>query len=189
MDALDAQLLEQVRRFDPDALRALHNQLYAPVHRYVRFKVRDPQISEDLASEVFMRVLEALKRGNVWHTAPAAWVFGIARNVVADHYRRRSKRTEVELDESLAGPGEDGLIGRVMDAEQRHALTQAMALLTDEQRDVILMRFMEELSIQDVAEVLHKTPGAVKGLQHRALRALSEAMQHISGDGLAEERR
>jgi RNA polymerase sigma-70 factor (ECF subfamily) len=63
-----------------------------------------------------------------------------------------------------------------------------MAQLTDEQRDVILMRFMEELSIQDVAEALNKTPGAVKGLQHRALRALSDAMQHISGDGLAEER-
>jgi RNA polymerase sigma-70 factor (ECF subfamily) len=74
-----------------------------------------------------------------------------------------------------------------MDAEQRQALAQAMALLTDEQRDVILMRFMEELSVQDVAEALNKTPGAVKGLQHRALRALSAAMQHFSGEGLAEE--
>lgn len=187
MQSVDTQFLEQLRRFDPQALRALHDQFYAPVYRYIRFKVRDAHSSEDLTSEVFVRVLEALKRGMVWHTTPAAWIFGIARNVVADHYRRQSRRTEVELDEGLAGPGENSLIGRIMAAEQRQALARAMALLTDEQRDVILMRFMEELSIQDVAEALHKTPGAVKGLQHRALRALAEVMGNLSEHGLAEE--
>jgi hypothetical protein len=59
MDVGDAQLLEQARRFDPDALRALHNRFYEAVYRYVHFKVRDPQASEDLASEVFVPVLEA----------------------------------------------------------------------------------------------------------------------------------
>jgi RNA polymerase sigma-70 factor (ECF subfamily) len=182
----EAQLLEQARRFDPDALRALHNRLYEPVQRYVHFKVSDPRVSEDLTSEVFLRVLEALKRGKMWKTTPDAWIFGIARNVVADHYRKTSRRSEVALDERLASPDEQNPTQTIIVAEQHEELAQAITALTDEQRDVILLRFLEGLSINDVAEVLNKTPGAVKGLQHRALRALSEAMgrpslEHVAG--------
>jgi RNA polymerase sigma-70 factor (ECF subfamily) len=182
----EAQLLEQARRFDPDALRALHNRLYEPVQRYVHFKVSDPQASEDLISEVFLRVLEALKQGKMWKTTPDAWIFGIARNVVADHYRKTSRRSEVALDERLAMSDEQNPTQRVIVAEQHEELAQAITALTDEQRDVVLLRFMEGLSINDVAEAMGKTPGAVKGLQHRALRALSEAMgrpllEHVAG--------
>lgn len=182
----EAQLLEQARRFDPDALRALHNRLYEPVQRYVHFKVSDPQASEDLTSEVFLRMLEALKKGKQWKTTPDAWIFGIARNVVADHYRKTSRRNEVVLDERLAMPDEQNPTQRVIVAEEHEELAQAITVLTDEQRDVVLLRFMEGLSINDVAEAMGKTPGAVKGLQHRALRALSEAMgrpslAHVAG--------
>ena len=172
----EEQLLERARQFDPDALRALHNRLYEPVQRYVHFKVSDPQAGEDLTSEVFLRVLEALKQGKMWKTTPDAWIFGIARNVVADHYRKTRRRSEVALDERLATPDEQDATQRIIVAEQHEELAQAITRLTDEQRDVVLLRFMEGLSINDVAEVLNKTPGAVKGLQHRALRALSEAM-------------
>lgn len=177
----DARLLEQARRFDPDALRTLHERFYEPVYRYIRIKVSDSFASQDLTSEVFVRMLEALKRGKIWHTTPDAWIFGIARNVVADHYRQKSRRPEVMLDERLTASRENGLDQQVMADEQREELTRAIGLLTDEQRDVILMRFMEGLSIKDVAEVLNKSPGAVKGLQFRAIRALSEAMKRLSG--------
>lgn len=178
----DAQLLEQAKRFDPDALRALHHRYYEPVYRYVHFKVSDPQASEDLTSEVFLRMLEALKRGKMWHTTPDAWIFGIARNVVADHYRHQSRRPQVSLDERLTVPDEKSPIQQVLSVEQREELAHAIAGLTEEQRDVVLLRFMEGLSINDVAQVLDKTPGAVKGLQHRALRALSGAMQAFSSE-------
>ena len=184
---MGSQLLEQARRFDPEALRALHNQFYEPVYRYIHFKVGDPHASEDLTSEVFVRVLEALKRGKAWRTTPDAWIFGIARNVVADHYRQKTRQVEVELDERLTTSAEKSPVEQVMVAEKYHELSQAMALLTDEQRDVVLMRFMEGLSIKAVAEALNKTPGAVKGLQYRALRALSNAMQHFSDEYAAGE--
>jgi RNA polymerase sigma-70 factor (ECF subfamily) len=183
----EAQLLEQARRFDPDALRALHNRLYEPVYRYVHFKVSDPQASEDLTSEVFLRMLEALKQGKMWNTTPDAWIFGIARNVVADHYRKASRQPEVALDERLAMPDEQNLTQRVIVAEQHEELARAINGLTDEQREVVLLRFMEGLSINDVAEILGKTPGAVKGLTHRALRALTEAMGRSSGELVAGE--
>ena len=100
----DQRLLKRAKRFNPDALATLHDRFYEPVYRYVAFKVGDRHTSEDLTCEVFLRVLEALKRGKGWHTAPNAWIFGIARNVVADHYRRG--RTEVTLDENLIAPAE-----------------------------------------------------------------------------------
>jgi RNA polymerase sigma-70 factor (ECF subfamily) len=181
----EAELLEQARRFDPDALRALHNRLYEPVYRYVHFKVSDPQASEDLTSEVFLKMLEALKQGKMWHTTPDAWVFGIARNVVADHYRKAGRRPEVALDERLAMPDEQSPTQHIIVAEQHQELARAINELTDEQRDVVLLRFMEGLSINDVAEILGKKPGAVKGLQHRALRALAEAMGRSSNELLA----
>ncbi len=183
----EALLLEQAKRFDPDALRTLHNRFYDPVYRYVHFKASDREVSEDLTSEVFLRVLEALRRGKMWHTTPDAWIFGIARNVVADHYRKGNRRTDVDLDERLRMPEEESPAQIVMAAEQHEELSQAITLLTDEQRDVILLRFVEGLSINDVAEALDKTPGAVKGLQHRALRALADAMQRGSGNKVAVE--
>jgi len=187
LDVVDVELLEQARRFDPDALRTLHNRFYESVYRYVHFKVGDTQASEDLTSDVFLRLLEALKRGKVWRTTPDAWIFGIARNVVADHYRKQTRRVEVELDERVSLSPEEGLSQRVIVDEEQEELARALALLTDEQRDVILMRFMEGLSIKDVAEVLNKTPGAVKGLQFRAVRALSEAMQRLSGEDVVKK--
>ncbi len=83
-------------------------------------------------------------------------------------------------------PDEQSPTERIVVAEQHEELAQAITTLTDEQRDVVLLRFMEGLSINDVAEVMGKTPGAVKGLQHRALRALSETMgrpslEHAAG--------
>ena len=181
----EAQLLEGARRFDPDALRTLHDRLYEPVYRYVHFKVSDPQASEDLTSEVFLRMLEALKKGKQWKTTPDAWIFGIARNVVADHYRVASRGSEVVLDEHLALPEEQSPTQHVIHAEQHQELALAISSLTDEQRDVVLLRFMEGLSINDVAEAMGKKPGAVKGLQHRALRALSEVMGASSVERVA----
>jgi RNA polymerase sigma-70 factor (ECF subfamily) len=176
---ISAQTLEGVKRFDPDALRAFHNHYYEPVYRYVHFKVSDPLSSEDLTSEVFLRVLEAVKQGKAWHAGPDAWIFGIARHVVADHYRKQGRGTEVEFDEGLAEPDERSPVERLVAAEEYRELAQAIALLTDDQRDVVLMRFMEGLSVQDVAEALRKTPGAVKLLQHRALRGLADKMKEL----------
>ncbi len=181
--SIDEQMLERVKGFDPGALSAFHNQFFAPVYRYIRFKVTDPDLSQDLTCEVFVRVLQALKQGRAWNTTPGAWVFGIARNLVADHYRRRGQRSETALDESLPLLEEDSPIEQVMMVEQREEMARAITSLTDEQRDVVLLRFMDGLSIDEVARVINKTPGAVKGLQHRALRVLSDEMQSLSGEG------
>jgi RNA polymerase sigma-70 factor (ECF subfamily) len=180
--SLDEDLLTRAQQFEPEALQTLHRQLYQPVYRYIYLKIGDANASQDLTSDVFLRMLEALKGGRGWQTTPNAWIFGIARNVVADHYRRRERRPEVELDENALPAADPGLAQTVIAAEEQTALLAAMEELTDEQRDVVFLRFMEGLSIKDVAEVMGKTEGAIKALQFRSMQALSKIMQQKGGD-------
>ena len=179
--SLDQNLLARAQQFEPEALQSLHQQFYQPVYRYIYLKIGEANISQDLTGDVFLRLLEALKRGRGWQTTPNAWIFGIARNVVADYYRRRERRPEVELDETVLPATDAGLAQTVIAAEEQAALLAAMEELTDEQRDVVFLRFMEGLSIRDVAEVMDKTEGAIKALQYRSMQALSKIMQQKGG--------
>ena len=170
-------VLIQLQQLDPAALRDFHQQFYEPVARYVQFKVGDRQTVEDLCGETFVRALEAFQRGQGWQDSARGWVMGIARNVVADHYRRSSRRSEVSLNEQITSAEEAGPVQHALRRERNQQLVDAIQQLTDEQRDVVLMRFIEGLDIQSVARALNKKPGAIKGLQFRALRALAALMR------------
>ncbi|MCK6626811.1 MAG: sigma-70 family RNA polymerase sigma factor [Anaerolineae bacterium] len=183
----DQQLLAQAKQLDPAALRALHQRFYEPVARYIGFKVGDPQTVEDLSGEVFVRVIQGLKRGQTWQDSPQGWIMGIARHVVADYYRQRERMSEVELSDGLVAAAETGPAHQAVLNERKRLLEQAIQQLGDEQRDVILLRFMEGIDIQGVAKAINKTPGAVKALQYRALRALAELMQDFSLEGALSE--
>jgi RNA polymerase sigma-70 factor (ECF subfamily) len=178
----DEELLSRAKQLDPEALRQLHQRFYEPVVRYIRFKVGDSQTTEDLSGEVFVRILEGLKRGLAWQDSPQGWVMGVARHVVADFYRKRERLTEVKLSDQVEAAAESDPSYRSLLSDQKQRLVTAIQQLTTEQRDVILMRFMEGINIEGVAEAINKSPGAVKGLQYRAIRALAELMQDRSPD-------
>lgn len=182
----DEQLLSQAKQLHPEALRALHQRFYESVARYIQFKVGDPQTVEDLAGEVFVRVLEGLRRGQAWRDSPQGWVMGIARHVVADYYRRKERMNEVMLTDSLASAEESDPVHQFMRTERQQQLGQALQQLTDEQRDVVLLRFREGIDIKGVAQAINKSPSAVKSLQARALQALARIMQDLSVEGARE---
>jgi len=172
----DKQLLAKAKQLDPIALEMLHQRFYEPVARYIQFKVSDIQTAEDLSSEVFVRVLDGLKQGRSWKTSAKGWIMGIAHHVVVDHYRHKERIQEVILTETLSDSEENNPSYQFMVGERKRALMQAIDHLTDEQRDVILMRFIEGINIEGVAEALQKSPGAVKGLQYRAMRVLAKKL-------------
>lgn len=180
----DEQLLAQAKQLEPAALRALHEQFYESVARYIQFKVGNFQTVEDLSGEVFVRVIEGLRKGQGWRDSPKGWIMGIARHVVTDYYRKKERMTEVKLSEELASAENDSPFHQAVLNERKQQLMQAINQLTDEQRDVILMRFIEGIDIHGVAKALNKTPGAVKGLQYRAVRALAEIMQGLAVESL-----
>ena len=105
---------------------------------------------------------------------------GIARNVVVDHYRQQTKAPETSLPETLPTSEESDPMFQAVLSERKQKLRQAMTILTEDQREIVTLRFLKGLNIRDVATATGKTPGAVKALQHRALRILADRLQQLN---------
>jgi RNA polymerase sigma-70 factor, ECF subfamily len=168
----ETELLTRAQQFDTEALGQIHDLYYRPVYRYIFIRVGDHETAEDLASDVFERLLHSLRRRTAPQSSLRGWLFGVAANVVNDHHRRSYRAPQVTLDAELASSagGPDDIVEDRMAHED---LQQAVTDLTDEQQHVIALRFGHELPIQDVARLLGKTEGAVKQLQARAIAALA----------------
>lgn len=168
-------LLAQAHALDTDALANIHDLYYGPIFRYVAFRVHDRDIAEDLTSEVFMRFLSALRNQSAPQRTLRGWLYSVAAHVVADHHRGNYRVPHSELDESLVsrepGPAEVAEVALV-----REDLRRALGDLTEEQQNVIALRFGYELPIQEVARTMGKTEGAIKQLQARAIAALARKM-------------
>lgn len=168
-------LLARARKLDPDALVAVHDAYYAPIFRYISFRVGERATAEDLTGEVFTRFLAALRDRSAPQNTLRGWLYGVAARVVSDYHRQHYRAPQVELDESLAsrdaGPAET-----VEAMLTREDLKQAMRELTEEQQNVIALRFGFDMPIQEVARTMGKTEGAIKQLQARAIAALARKM-------------
>jgi RNA polymerase sigma-70 factor (ECF subfamily) len=171
----ELELLARARALDNDALAQIHDAYYAPIFRYVAFRVGDRDTADDLTSEVFTRFLASLRTHHAPSSTLRGWLYGVASNVVSDHRRKQHRGPSLGLDETIASRE----IGPVEAAEAvlaREDLRRAVADLTEEQQNVIALRFGYELPIQEVARTLGKTEGAIKQLQARAVAALARKM-------------
>ncbi len=131
--------------------------------------------SEDLASDVMLKMLESIHKYKFQGLPFSAWVFRIARNRIIDLHRRRRRRGEVDLNESLAGTlaSPHSLAERAI---ERGQLQVALRYLTDEQRQVIVLKFIEGFDNRSVGKIMGRSEGAIKSLQHRALGALRRVL-------------
>lgn len=170
--ASDQALLHRAQRGEADAIAELY-RLHAPaIYRYFYFRVHDRATAEDLTGEVFVKMVEGLPRF-VDRGAPlAAWLFRIAHDRVVDHHRRAAHRQTEPLAEALEAGG-PGIETQALDRDEMERVRAEVAHLTEEQRTVIQLRFIEGYSLEQCASTLGKTLGAIKALQHRALRQLA----------------
>jgi len=170
-------LLERAKELDPVALEAIYDRYSPMIYNYLYRRLGDADLVEDLAAQVFLRMLEAIKKGQAWRTSFSGWLYRIAHNLVVDHFRRRSRGIHVSLDDAppLHSPrGNPVEIAARNLARER--LGEAMQQLTRDQALVVSMRFLEEFSIAEVAGALGKSEGAIKALQYRAVLALRDIM-------------
>jgi RNA polymerase sigma-70 factor (ECF subfamily) len=172
----ELRLIQRAQQGDAAACAELYDIHYDPVYRYCYYRVTDVALAQDLASEVFVRMVENLDKFDARGRPMLAWLYTIARNLIADTYRRKDQTNHLSLEEALIA----GLDGPATVAE-RHQLAEciahALGRLTEEQRQVILLKFVEDLSNAQVARMLNKPEGAVKSLQHRALAALRRVLE------------
>ena len=171
----ELRLVEQAKAGDADAFGQLYDASVDRVYRYNFFRVADDETAEDLTSQVFLKAWENLHRFQP--TGPLiAWLYSIARNTVIDHYRTR-KQT-VSLDEVAASLGHDARLDDRIDLQSEvSSLRSAMHHLTEEQRDVLVMKFIADLETAEIARRMRKSEGAVRALQMRALQALARVMK------------
>ena len=166
-------LAERARRRDDEALTRLCSEFYPRVLKFMHYRV-GPRFAEDLTSEVFLRVVRAI--GTQSGSFPA-WLFRIAANVAIDHgrtsqVRRETSMTEAVQENAASGHEPAAAVGRALDIQ--HALAQ----LTDEQRELVTLKFIEGLSNAEITEATGRTPGAIRILQFRALAAMKVALSH-----------
>jgi RNA polymerase sigma-70 factor (ECF subfamily) len=173
----DEELLESARLLDSRALAAIHDRYYPDVFRYILFKTGDNQTADDLTSEVFMRLLDAFQAGRPPETL-RAWLFGVAGHLIADHFRRQLRRPQTPLADDVPSSVADPE-SQAQSALTSRAVRQALQQLTDEQQQVLAMRFSEGRSIADTAALLNKTETAVKQLQFRAVAAMRRLLEDV----------
>jgi RNA polymerase sigma-70 factor (ECF subfamily) len=157
---------------DAEALGELYDRYAHKVYAYLYRRLGDAALAEDLTGDVFLRVLQAIRSGRTWRESFRAWLYRIAHNLVVDHYRRRPPVPPVPVSEHLAAGGQDDPVGMVEETMERARIQAALEQLTPEQQEVLALRFGEGLKTRQVARVMGKTPGAVEGLQRRAVASL-----------------
>jgi RNA polymerase sigma-70 factor (ECF subfamily) len=172
----ERKLLAQARRFDQGALGQIHDEYYTRIFRYALYRTGDREAAEDIASEVFMRLLQGLRSSTGPKTTLAGWLFGVAARVVSDHFRFKYHTPMVELNDGLTDY-DDTPSTLTLAALEREELRQALSSLTEEQQHVIALRFGQEMPIQAVARMMGKTEGAIKQLQVRAIAALARQIK------------
>lgn len=169
------EVVRRAQGYDEEALRMLYEMYYPKVYNYAFLQMGDVQAAEDLASDVMLKVLESLRAYRFRGLPFGAWVFRIARNRLIDLHRRRKRRGEVDLSETLAGSlaNPQSLAERAL---ERGQLQVALKHLTDEQRQVIVLKFIEGFDNRSIGRIMGRSEGAIKSLQHRALAALRRVL-------------
>ena len=158
------------------AVTALYRDMHPRLHRYLW--AREPRAAEDLESEVWLAVAGALGRFVGGELAFRGWVFSIARRRLADYRRTAVRRaTDPVPDDQLDGPSRDQTEGEALErVSAEEAAAFVSATLPHDQAEVILLRVIGGLDVDQVAEMLGKRPGTIRVLQHRGSRRLHEAL-------------
>jgi len=171
----ERELIRRAKGYDSSAFAEIYERHYQGIYNYLYYRVSDARVAEDLASEVFLKALESIRSFSFRGIRLSSWLYRIAKNAVTDYYRLQPSQADVPLKEGLiaaeGGPGEaleEGI------AQKR--LRRALRGLTEEQRQVIILKFIDGLDNTEVAQAMGKSEGAIKSLQHRALAALGRIL-------------
>src|SRR5829696_5897065 len=169
------RLVEKAREGDSEAFGAIFDAYAAPIYRFIASRVNRPSDAEDLTQLVFVKALEALPRYESRGIPFGGWLFRLARNAIIDQIRTR--KDSVSLISAMTRETDDiGPEARATLREDLERVAHAMTELTDDQREVIELRFFAGLSVFEVAVAMGRQEGTIRGLQFRAIAALRRTL-------------
>jgi len=170
----DRWLVHKAKRGDKEAFGKLYRKYLGTIYRYIFFRVnQDRPQAEDLTEMVFFKSWEKLDKFNEHGPGFRAWIYTIAHNLVIDYYRE--SKLQVELNEAIPDESQNIEEKVFQDLENKN-LMEAIKQLSEEQREVIIMKFIERLSNKEISRILNKNEVAIRALQYRALKNLKQIL-------------
>ncbi len=168
-------LVAEAQRGNPEAFGRIFDAYAGPIHRFIASRVNRPSDAEDLTQLVFVKALEALPRYEARGIPFGGWLFRLARNAIID--QARTRRDHLSLVAAVTRETEDaGPEAMASLRDDLDRVARALIELTDDQREVIELRFFAGLSVHEAADVMGRQDGTVRGLQFRALAALRRSL-------------
>ena len=172
----ERQLVLQAQDGDAEAFGRIYDGYVERIYRFVFFRVEDQQTAGGITSQVFLKAWSNLDRFEFTRTPYIAWLYTIAHNTVIDHYRTRKVTTALE-DVQLSQPDDAEAVENQIDLTvEMKTIKTAMQSLTDDQQQVLHLRFIEGMSNTEIARQLGKREGAIRALQMRGLQALAKQL-------------
>lgn len=164
--------LEGLQKLDSQVIGAVYDRYFPDVYRFVYYRLNNEQVAEDISSDVFVRLLEAAKKGRGPQTNLKGWLLATASHAVADYLRHAYRRPTEALSDSMPDTAAPSLTDEVDRREMVDSVRLAYDRLTSEQQNVLALRFGDGYSLDETATVMQKNVNAVKALQFRALATL-----------------
>lgn len=174
--------LEGLQKLDSQIIGAVYDRYFEDVYRFVYYRLGDEQVAEDISSDVFVRLLEAIQKKRGPQTNLKGWLLSTASHAVADYLRQAYRRPTEELSDVIPDNGAPSLSDEVDRREQVGSVQEAYAQLTAEQQNVLALRFGDGYSLEETARVMQKNMNAVKALQFRALAALQRNIGEVANE-------
>ncbi len=172
----ERDLVERAVRRDPEAFGELYDRHVVRVYRHIYYLVGSPAEAEDLTAQTFLQAWEAIERYQIRGAPFVSWLLRIAHNLAVSYLR--SKRERAQLHDGIVDEGtrrDPEAVAEQKADEER--VREAILGLRDEQRQVIILRFVEDLEYPEVAQIIGKSVAAIRVIQHRALNALRRRLR------------
>ena len=162
-------------KHDPDAFGEIYDEYAEKIYRFIFFKVSSEQEAEDLSSEVFLKAWNYLI-GEKPVKSIGALLYTIARNRVIDYYRQRKAEIEITEDMAKIMP-DDGSIAELEKKADLGRVYKALGKLKDEYREIVVMRYLDDLSVSEISSIIQKTQNNVRVLLHRSISTLKDILE------------
>ena len=179
-------IIARAQAGDVAAFSEIYSRYAAVILRYLYGRLREPEAAQDMTQEVFVRVLKGI--GNFEYRGEKSflgWLYTIAGNVLIGQVRRKNPiATPLDDGAEIVDPHGQEAVLAIFD---RLALRQAISKLTEDQQQVLMLKFFADMTNTEIARILRRSEGAVEALQHRALAALQHILEQEAHDGQALE--
>jgi RNA polymerase sigma-70 factor (ECF subfamily) len=186
--ASDSTLIAQAKE-DPEAFGALYERYVDKIYNYIYYRTSNHHDAEDLTARTFYRALKHIPRYEDRGAPFTAWLYRIAHNLVANWYRKRSRRQIVAIENlPMRAPRRENPAAVAEDKSEQAFLLSMVRKLPPERQQLIVLKHVEQMTNAEIGEVMGRTEGAIKSLYHRTLVALREEVAKAQSEECSKEK-